>query len=546
MLTEIRCDAFEDEKGDVRKPIAFHKGLNTIIGDGSNSIGKSTFLMIIDFCFGGEDYVNKEKDVMANVGPHSICFEFTFAGKKFHFQRSTDNKNIISICDECYSKTGKISIDAFREWLLKSYQVEDLDLTFRGLISPYFRIYNRGTYNELKPLNSTIKEAEEKGVIALLKMYKSYEEIKAASQVYEEASLRKAEFDNLLKFEVSEMASSKEEYKRCEQEYANLQDEIKRLKTEALNGSASTEDIAWQTLEELRARKQELRKQRNYLIRKLNDENFDSSFDEKEMSRAFKNLQSFFPDTNIKKLEEVEKFHKTISSFLKIEAKENNEKLKDALREIDKEIETIEMQKASLKPNENVSEAVLERYSFVKSRVENIQKAMLNYNRREKAISDYKKAKEELNNIFASAKAKTENSINSKMKEISAMIKTNEKRYPPVLTIEGPTSYDFKSKNDQGTGSRFRNVCILDIALLQTTSLPAIVHDTIMYSNIEDASAIDLLKVIESIGNKQIFIAIDKESRYVDGDGNVATRNCVLRLGDDKKALFGHKWNREE
>lgn len=44
----------------------FHSGLNAVVGDeiASNSIGKSTMLMIIDFVFGGEDYIKKNHDTV--------------------------------------------------------------------------------------------------------------------------------------------------------------------------------------------------------------------------------------------------------------------------------------------------------------------------------------------------------------------------------------------------------------------------------------------------------------------------------------------------
>lgn len=53
MLKEIICDKFK------QKRVEFHRGLNVVLGDdqGSNSIGKSTFLMIIDFVYGGKDYI---------------------------------------------------------------------------------------------------------------------------------------------------------------------------------------------------------------------------------------------------------------------------------------------------------------------------------------------------------------------------------------------------------------------------------------------------------------------------------------------------------
>ena len=60
MLVEVQCDKFI-EKGKKREAIQFHPGLNVVLGDdnGSNSIGKSTFLMILDFVFGGSDYIKK-------------------------------------------------------------------------------------------------------------------------------------------------------------------------------------------------------------------------------------------------------------------------------------------------------------------------------------------------------------------------------------------------------------------------------------------------------------------------------------------------------
>ena len=44
-----------------------------------NSIGKSTFLLVVDFCFGGDDYINpkicKAKDKLHS---HIINFAFKF------------------------------------------------------------------------------------------------------------------------------------------------------------------------------------------------------------------------------------------------------------------------------------------------------------------------------------------------------------------------------------------------------------------------------------------------------------------------------------
>ena len=54
MLREIVCDKFKNNR------IEFHNGLNVILGtnEGDNSIGKSSFLLIIDFVYGVNTYTN--------------------------------------------------------------------------------------------------------------------------------------------------------------------------------------------------------------------------------------------------------------------------------------------------------------------------------------------------------------------------------------------------------------------------------------------------------------------------------------------------------
>ena len=92
MLIEVYCDKFKTggKDGIVRPAISFHEGLNAVIGDNnrSNSIGKSTLLMIIDFVFGGDDYIHKCAAVHENVGEHTIFFTLEFKGNTYSFGRN--------------------------------------------------------------------------------------------------------------------------------------------------------------------------------------------------------------------------------------------------------------------------------------------------------------------------------------------------------------------------------------------------------------------------------------------------------------------------
>lgn len=84
MLTQIRCDRFLDEY----KIINFNAGLNTVLGStgGNNAIGKTTFLQIIDYAFGGEEYSKSYlRDIKTHVGDVLATIRFS---SHLSFQRS--------------------------------------------------------------------------------------------------------------------------------------------------------------------------------------------------------------------------------------------------------------------------------------------------------------------------------------------------------------------------------------------------------------------------------------------------------------------------
>ena len=125
MLVEVQCDKFISH-GKIREPIRFHKGLNTVLGDdnGSNSIGKSTFLMILDFVFGGKDYVNKCTDVQLNVEEHNINFTFEFDGVLYHFSRNTVSYNTVTRCDKDYKplpEDSQMTLPSYCAFLAEKY-----------------------------------------------------------------------------------------------------------------------------------------------------------------------------------------------------------------------------------------------------------------------------------------------------------------------------------------------------------------------------------------------------------------------------------------
>jgi len=74
VLVEIRSDKFR------KRSIQFQAGLNVVLGDdnATNSIGKSTLLMVIDFALGGDSLIEHNKDIVVELGHHDYFITFLF------------------------------------------------------------------------------------------------------------------------------------------------------------------------------------------------------------------------------------------------------------------------------------------------------------------------------------------------------------------------------------------------------------------------------------------------------------------------------------
>jgi len=181
MLVEIYCDKFKTggKDGEVRPPIIFHEGLNAVIGDEdrSNSIGKSTLLMIIDFVFGGNDYITKCTAVQDNVKEHNICFTLRFEGLEYSFVRNTVKYNEVIKCNRQYiplKDENPMMIDEYTAFLGKMYGMQFEGLTWRGLMSKHIRVHGRDTMDASRPLQEAKDGRQSDDIKRYLKQFERY------------------------------------------------------------------------------------------------------------------------------------------------------------------------------------------------------------------------------------------------------------------------------------------------------------------------------------------------------------------------------------
>ena len=133
-----------------------------------------------------------------------------------------------------------------------------------------------------------------------------------------------------------------------------------------------------------------------------------------------------------------------------------------------------------------------------------------------------------------------ENILNDKNRKNVTEIYSEERR-SPTLKI-GQNSYTFELVEDTGTGKAYSNLILLDLAFLETTVLPFLVHDSVLFKNIQNDAVAQLIELYEATG-KQTFIAIDEIEKY----GVIAEKKLkekkVIQL-DNNKVLYVKDWRK--
>lgn len=543
MLMEIFCEKFL-EHGKQRGAITFHPGLNIILGSetGSNSIGKSTFLMIVDFAFGGTDYIAKLKDVQSKVGEHRICFAFKFQSGIYYFSRSSVNYKEVFVCDRDYNIKDSVpwSIDKYTSFLQKEYELNLPELTFRNAIGRFSRIKD-AFIDERHPIQQVQREKESSGIKALLKLVELYSDIEKKDSLAKEANNKYDAFISAQKYKYIPSASNQSECKKNSLIIEELTKQLYELENQYSESICGMAEIKAKIISDTKKELSKFRRQYSRLSSEIDSMRDDQSLNSSKFRGNFDGLIHFFPNVNLKRIEDIEQFHENVTNILKDEFQKTEEQLLNAQKMLKFEIDYRENFLKILGVKTNVPRVIFEKYSTLKNKITKLQEANDSYDKKKKLNDEKKITKQELDKVVLDSVLEMQEKINSKMKELNDAI-YDGKKSSPILTIKDSDHYDFSTPNDLGTGSKYKGIIVFDLAMLELTKLPVIIHDSIMLKHIED-NAIEKILELYTRTNKQVFIALDKKGSYSQKAQNIMQTSTVLQLGSDSAALFGKTWN---
>jgi hypothetical protein len=534
MLKEINCSIFHE------KTVKFHKGLNIVLGDNvaSNSIGKSTFLMILDFIFGGKSYIDKNADVVSNISEHEFNYCFEFDGEKYYFKRATENNQTVFRCDNEYNIIDSIEIDKYCNMLKDHYKIGLEDISFRGIVSLHSRVWQKQNFDVKKPLHEVGTQSSQVVINKLIKLFDFYSRIKKLEGEIKDLNesqnaIRKAEkFNHIPKI-------NKTTYKKNIREIEQINIEMEKA---ALGISHTVTDIINSINNELAEQLRYYKRQKSAQESKLKRIRRDLSSNETVSVKQFQKLTEYFPNVNLEKLKNVERFHDSITNILREELTNAETEVINKIKYFQEKITETEEQLANLVSNKPISKEVMQPLIELSSVLYQKRSENYAYDKKQSVTDELKSTKENLSLVKTGILIDLCNIINQKIEEYNQIVHEDGRRSPKLVLNE--TNYSFGVEDNTGTGEAFVNLILFDLAIFSLTQLPIIIHDSMLFKNIENNSIEKIIDIYNTF-DSQIFIAIDETEKYSDETKKIINSKKVLELSSSK-LLFIKDWRKQD
>lgn len=373
MLCEIFCEEFH------QKTIRFNENLNVVLGTntGDNTIGKSSFLLIVDFAFGGNTY-SKSIDILDNIGPHKIGFKFKFEDQFFYFSRKIDESNVVFKCDEKYNIIDSMSKEAYCKWLAQKYNITMYGSTFRDTVGRYIRVYGKENYDEKRPLHNVPQEPGNKAIMALLKLFNFYSTIEEFEKRLKDSIEAQSVFEKAQKLDyVAKIGKRK--YQTNQKEISRIESELQKLSDQISSNLLDVDSEASEQAIQIKKTLSKAKRLRSYARNRLATLIDNQEYKFSSTTEDFEELANYFPNANLKHIREIESYHQKIATIFNEEILNEKSNLEVQISDYDLIINDLEKQLKSLVNNPSLSKLVLQKHADLLNEKKKLQQENQSY-----------------------------------------------------------------------------------------------------------------------------------------------------------------------
>jgi uncharacterized protein YydD (DUF2326 family) len=535
MLTFIECEWFTEKR------ITFKEKLNIVVGDraNSNSIGKSTLLKIIDFVYGGDTLTTHGKDVAQTLGHHSYIFQLSL-DKKYVFERNTGTHTLL-YAHEPDGIRREISISDYLDFLRLHYTNSIEDLSFRSVVSLVTRVWGRDNLDVRRPLHDFTQESGSQCIDWLIKVFKRFGpledmSIRQAILLSEQKSLNAAAKQSIIP------KITKTKYNKNIGDIAIHEGRLNNIRNEISSLALSINELIDEAVLEQKTEKNHLLEIKMSISSELERVRANLEDNKNISKRNFHPLLEIIPSLNLEKLDNIETFHNGLTRILRKEIKAKEQELCEQLAMIDAQLSACNAAIAkALKSSGNPA--------FIVDSVIDISLALSKLTEENKLYDKFtdlratlKKLRDRLKELKLGILSSIENNLNNDIETLVNFI-YGEMRASPKLELK-PEKYSYEIPKDTGTGKAYSNLILLDTSLLRHTTIPFLVHDSILFKNVENKAIENILRVYESL-SQQSFISLDGEI-VESKSAKPLVEGCAVLYLNAQKLLYTVDWRKDE
>lgn len=522
--------------------VEFHAGLNVVLGDdnATNSIGKSSLLMIVDFAFGGSSLLAFNTDLVAELGHHSYDFTFAFEDGEHRFRRQTSEPDVVRVLaneDDVEDGGQQITIESYRAFLGQAYGISSDYLSFRALVGLFSRIWGKDNLEVRHPLHSVQRQAARECIDNLLKTYGSYDAIGPLSERLAELHTERRAIDAAVRRNVLPKVG-KRDYVRNESRIARVESELKEIKVHLASYATSLSQLVDREMLELKSERDELAEVRSALQSRLNRVRRNISQNRHLKSKHFEALREFFPEIDAERIARIEEFHNDLAQLLRRELRDSERDTTAQLAAIDDQLRSIDERMGAVLGSVDQPSLIVDRVVSLATDLRDARRANEQFDRRSGLTSAIEETGEALGATRSRALSAVEEIVNSGMQSIVRRVFGPERKSPRLSL--GEATYVFEVFEDTGTGTAYSSLLVFDLTVFSQTTLPIVVHDSLLFKNVENQSVSQLM-LIYSEAEKQSFVAIDEVEKYGDATAALLREKAVEYLSNTR-VLFIKDW----
>ncbi|UZE31282.1 DUF2326 domain-containing protein [Pseudomonas asplenii] len=535
MLIYIECEWFADKR------ITFKEKLNIVVGDraNSNSIGKSTLLKVVDFIYGGDTLITHSKDVHETLGHHSYVFKLIL-DKEYVFERNTGTPTLIHL----HAESGEIkewSISEYLEFLQRQYTLEIEELSFRSVVSLMTRVWGRDNLDVRRPLHNFSAESGSQCIEWLIKVFNRFGPLADLSIRQNKLSTEQKSLNAAAKQSIIPKIT-KSKYTKNQEDITAHEYRLDTIRSEISSLAMSINELIDEAVLENKTEKNQLLEIKMSLSSELERVRANLEDNKRISRRSFQPLAEIIPSLNLEKLDTIESFHNGLTRILRKEIKEKELQLLEQIGTIDAEIAICNAAIAKALKNSGNPTYIVDSVIDISLALSKLTKENELYEKFTALAKEIKGIREKLKELKAGVLEGIESNLNIDIQKLVNYI-YGEQRASPVLALK-PDKYSYEIPKDTGTGKAYSNLILLDTSLLRYTSIPFLIHDSILFKNVENRAIENILCVYSAL-SQQSFIALDGEIVESESARTLVESCAVIHLSSDK-LLYTKDWRRPE